>query len=243
MTDAPAAPNASPTSEASVWEDVIDIFISPAKVFARRRDAGFGLALVILAVALTVMYFVSRGVLEPVFDAEFRRGMADALKQNPQLTEEQLNQMRTFSDTFGGVFIFGFGLVAPLLTAAAVWLVGKAVDSKLTYRGAAVVSTYAFYPRILESVVNAVQGFLLPEESLDGRYRLTLGVGRFLDPDTASKLLLAVVGRIDLFTLWVTFLIGLGLHVNGKVAKGPAFAAAAIVWLVGALPGLWQAMQ
>ena len=43
------------------------------------------------------------------------------------------------------------------------------------------------------------------------------GVGRFLDPDTVSPLLLAVVARIDLITIWITILVAIGLCVTGRI--------------------------
>ena len=110
---------------------------------------------------------------------------------------------------FMPVAIFGVG--------CATWLAGKLVDAKQTFHAALVVAAYAYVPRILESVVNGVQGLLLDPAQLDGRFRLSLGPGRFLDPDTASPLLLAFVGRLDVFTLWITVLIAIGLAVTGRI--------------------------
>jgi hypothetical protein len=41
---------------------------------------------------------------------------------------------------------------------------------------------------------------------LNGPFRVSLGLGRFFDPDIASPVLLALVGRINVFTIWVTIL-------------------------------------
>ena len=51
-----------------------------------------------------------------------------------------------------------------------------------------------------------LQGLFLDPAQLDGRFRLSFGVGRFLDPDTVSPLLLAIVGRVDVITIWITVL-------------------------------------
>jgi hypothetical protein len=72
---------------------------------------------------------------------------------------------------------------------------------------------------------------------------LTFGVGRFLDPDTVSPLLLAVVGRVDLITLWITALVAIGLCVTGRIPMAKAAIAAAIVWLVGGLPLIIPALR
>lgn len=112
-----------------------------------------------------------------------------------------------------------------------------------TLRAATVVAAYAFVPRVIEAALNGVQALALDPERLDGRFRLSLGPGRFLDPDTASPLLLAVVGRLDLFTLWVSALVAIGVCVTGRVTFGRAAMAAALVWLVGALPLVLQALR
>ena len=98
-------------------------------------------------------------------------------------------------------------------------------------------------PRILEGVINSIQGLFLDPAQLDGRFRISLGLGRFLDPDTTSPLLIALVGRIDVFTIWITVLIAIGLSVTGQIPLSRAAIAAAIVWLVGGLPLIIQALR
>ena len=42
--------------------------------------------------------------------------------------------------------------------------------------------------------------------------------------------------RLDVFMIWSTILIAIGLQVVGRVRKGPSFVVAALVWLLGAIP-------
>lgn len=79
--------------------------------------------------------------------------------------------------------------------------------------------------------------------SLDGQYRVSIGPGRFLDPDTTSPLVLGLVGRLDVFTLWTTVLLAIGLSVTGRIPRRQAAMAAAIVWFVGAVPALLTALR
>jgi hypothetical protein len=125
----------------------------------------------------------------------------------------------------------------------AAWLTGKLFDAKQSLRAAMVVAAYAYVPRVVDGVSNAIQAVLVDPSHLDGRFRLTLGVGRFLDPDETSPLLLAFVGRIDLITIWITVLIAIGLSVTGRIPLRRASMAAAIVWLVGGLPLIFQALR
>lgn len=242
------APDASTTpapaaSSASLWEDFIDIFISPSEVFERRRNSGFFVPLIIFAVVLTVLAIIGKPALQAVFDAEFTRGAAAAMKSNPKATPEMMEKGRAFTEKFQAVGVFFFGLIAPLLTGVVLWIAGKFVDAKEDIKAACMIATYAFFPRLLESIISIAQGFLMDPASLNGRYRLTLGVGRFLNPDTVSPVLLAVVGRIDIFTIWVTVLLAIGLSVVARIPRSRAAIAAVVVWVVGMIPGLLGALR
>jgi len=51
------------------------------------------------------------------------------------------------------------------------------------------------------------------------------------------------VGRLDVFTLWTTVLLAIGLSVTGRIPRRQAAMAAAIVWFVGAVPALLTALR
>jgi hypothetical protein len=55
--------------------------------------------------------------------------------------------------------------------------------------------------------------------------------------------MIALASRVDLFTIWVTVLLAIGLHVVGKVSRQQAAIAAAITWVVGALPVVFGAIR
>ena len=228
---------------ASLWEDFIDIFYAPSQVFARRESGSFWIPTLVVTVLTGGLFYLTSGALQPIFDAEFDRSMALALRDNPAMPVEAVERMRGFASRMGQVFVFIFVPVAIFGVAVAMWLVGKLVDAKQTFHAALVVAAYVYMPRILEQVINGVQALLLDPEQLDGRFRLSFGPGRFLDPDTASPLLLAVVGRLDVFTLWITALIAIGLSVTGRIPLKRAAIAAAVVWLLGGLPTILQAIR
>jgi hypothetical protein len=73
--------------------------------------------------------------------------------------------------------------------------------------------------------------------------RLSVGLGAFLDPDKISPILLALLARVDVFTIWETVLIAIGLQVIGKVPKAQSYMAGALVWLIGALPAAIGALR
>jgi hypothetical protein len=239
----PPATQAPVAAPASTWEDFVDIFYAPSQVFARRERGSVWMPLVVVTLLMGTLFYLNSGALQPIFDAEFDRGMAVVVRGNPKIPPETIERMRGFASRIGQVGMFIFTPLAMFGVGCAMWLAGKLVDATQTFHAALVVAAYAYVPRVLESAVNGMQGLLLDPAQLDGRFRLSLGPGRFLDPDTVSPLLLAFVGRLDLFTLWITVLIAIGLSVTGRIPLGRAAIAAALVWLIGGLPLMFQALR
>jgi hypothetical protein len=224
--------------KAGLWEDFVDIFYTPSSVFARRSDGKFGMALLFLVVVGTVLFFLTKNATQPIMDAEFTRQSAKMLRENPNMTAEQLSQGRGFFEMFAPVLfavsltlsIFGTGLV--------LWLVGKLFDAKESAAAAIMIATYSEVPRLVQILTNAAQGLVMSPEKLNSMNSVGFNLARFMDPDHASAVMIALASRLDLFTIWVTVLLAIGLHVVGKIPKQQAGIAAAITWVVGALPAL-----
>jgi hypothetical protein len=240
--DATATPSAPP-QRASWWEDFIDIFYAPSTVFARRANSGFGIPMLVVTLLVGGIALANSGVMQPIMDAEFGRATAATMRRNPQVTPEMMEKGRAIGETFAKIGAFIFVPVGIFLTGLALWICGKLVDAKESLSAATMVAAYSFVPRVLESLLVGVQGLVMDPGSLTGRYKLSLGLGRFLDPDTASPVLLALLGRVDVFTIWVTILLAIGLSVTGRIPRTRAAIAAAMVWLLGALPGVLGAMR
>jgi hypothetical protein len=236
-----ATPAAAPP--AAIWEDFIDIFYAPSSVFRRRENGNFFIPLAVITIVCGVLFYLNSGALQPMFDAEFDRGMAMARRQNPNIPPEAIENMRAFASRIQIVMIFVFIPIAMFGVGVATWLAGKLVDAKQTFKAALIVGAYAYAPRILDGVLQGLQALFLDPADLDGRFKLSFGAGRFLDPDTTSPLLLAVVGRLDLITIWITVLIAIGLCVTGRIPLRRAAIAAAIVWLLGGLPLILPALR
>jgi uncharacterized membrane protein len=230
---------AAPPEQASLFEDLIDILFTPSKVFARRGDKGFWLVLLIVTVLIGVVYVASRGVLDPIFEAEYQRQVATAMEQNPALTAEQIGQGRRFAEMAMTYAVFLVVPIAILVIGFLTWAVGKVLGADLALKGAMGIAAFAYVPRVIETVFNLIQGMVMDVSGMRGRYHLSLGVGRFLDPDTTSLGMIGLLGRIDLFTLWVTVLIGIGLSVMGGISRSKGMSGAAIIWACGALPAIW----
>ena len=229
-------------AKVGLWEDFVDIFYTPSSVFARRSDGKFGLALLFLAIVILVLIFLTKGAMAPVMDAEFARQTAAAMRKDPRITEEQMAAGRRFFEMAGPVIFTVIITISALGTGLIVWLVGKLFDARESLAAAMMIATYSEVPRVVQILTNAAQGLVMSPEKLTGINAVGFSLARFMDPD-GSPGLLALAGRVDLFTIWVTVLLAIGLHVVGKIPKQQAAIAAAITWVVGGLFPVFQAFR
>jgi hypothetical protein len=241
-SDAEAVKDEEPGG-AGLWEDFVDIFYAPSSVFARRSDGKFGMPLLFLVLVGTVLFFLTKNATQPIMDAEFARRSADMLRKNPNLTAEQLSSGRGFFEMFSPIF-FAVGITLSILgTGLVLWAVGKLFDAKESVAAAIMIATYAEVPRLVQILTNAAQGLIMNPEKLNSMNAVGFSLARFMDPDNASQVLIALASRVDLFTIWITVLLAIGLHVVGKIPKQQAAVVAAITWAVGALPAVFGALR
>jgi hypothetical protein len=241
-SDAGAVKN-EPPERAGLWEDFVDIFYAPSSVFARRADGKFGMALLLFVVVGTVLIFLTKNATQPIMDAEFARQTAAAMRKNPNLTAEQMASGRGIFETFAPIF-FAIGLTVSVFgTGLVLWLVGKLFDAKESAAAAIMIATYSEVPRLVQILTNAAQGLIMSPEKLNSMNAVAFNLARFMDPDKASPVIIALASRVDLFTIWVTVLLAIGLQVVGKIPKQQAWIAAGITWLVGALPVVLGALR
>jgi len=232
-----------PESEkASLIEDFVDIIFSPARVFARRASGGVWGPFLIVSLVFAALVFVNAGTMQGVMDAEMNRAIAQMVESNPNLTEEQLGPMRGAMEfSFKWMPVIGAPIFFCIL-GLVVWLVGKSFGGTLGFGTGVMIAAYANVPRVLEQMLVAIQALVLDTSGFQSRLQFSLGVGRFMDPNGPQGLL-NTIGRIDLFTLWATTLIVLGLIHAGKVDKQKAIIGGVIIWVLGAAPFAMALLQ
>ena len=237
-----ATPPAKPTP---IWEDIPDIFFAPRAVFERRRGGRFGKMLLVLLLILSVLGAASTWALAPAQAGDQSRMMSRMTQGNPEAAAAvQAAAARgptVLSAVLGGLGT-GFAMaLAVFLVALAIWLLGIMFGASTSFGAGALIATYAYFPRILGQVAGIIQGLVMDPANLDSMFRVTASPARFFDPDTTSLIMLVLLSRFDLFVLWSTVLIGIGVYVIGRVSKAEAAGIALLVWVLGALPALGPA--
>lgn len=59
-------------------------------------------------------------------------------------------------------------------------------------------------------------------------------------PHSDSEIRRGPLGRVDISTICITILIGIGSAVIIKLPRDKVMVAAAVIWCVEALPAMWQ---
>jgi hypothetical protein len=225
----------APGEKASLIEDFIDIFYAPSNVYARRARSSFWLHLLIITVLAGLFAFASRSVFDQIFDAEFQRGAARTMAANPQITAEQMAASREISRKIGGFFVYMATPLTVFFGALFLWPAARLSGAKISYGQSALIMTLAVIPRLVQGVLNTLQVVLTDTSTITSFQQMTVSPARFMDPDATNRMLSLFLIRFDLFTLWATVLIAIGVAVIGKVSKSRAAIAATVVWLVATL--------
>jgi hypothetical protein len=234
----PSVPAAAP-EKASLVEDFIDIFYTPSTVFARRVNSGFWTHLIIVAVIAALFAFANRGVFSQIFDAEFSRAAA-RMTADPRITQDVIDQQRKFSTAAMGFFQYVGTPIMILMVALVGWGVARIMSIKLRYGQLAMIATLAFIPRLVWYLLITVQTLLMDTTTTTSMFGLSISPARFMDPDSPNRMLMGLASRLDVFVLWSTLLIAIGVAVMGKTSRAKGFVVAAIVWVLGGIPLLFQ---
>lgn len=226
----------------SALEDVVDIFHAPSEVFARRReDPRFWAPFLIFTVLATIGIWLMMQNLASVLDAELSRQMSAAMRDNPRLGEEELAGIRKMGAVIAPIGAAFASFVAVFLLALGIWILGKFFDSQANLAQAMVIATFASFPKLIDILLASVVAMTLGTENVTSMYAATPSAARFAGD--AAPSVLASLARISIGTIWGTILIGIGLHVIGRIEKGKAYTAAAILWVIGTIVAVGGAMR
>ena len=236
-------PSAPPPADekASIFEDYIDIFHAPSQVFARRANSGFGLHLLLVSLISAAFAFANRGYMTQMFAAEADRQAARMMAENPQITPEMMERGRGMQEAIGMFFGYVGTPVIILVMALFVWMLARWVaGARISYGQAALITTLAWIPRLVGMFITTVQVAVMDTSSETSMFGLSASPARFMDPDATNPKLYGLAGSFEVFGIWFTILVGIGIAVVGRVPRAKGYIAAAILFLIGLLPMLMR---
>jgi len=229
MSTETEVPVAAPEKSAR-WEDFVDVYLSPAELFARRRDESWTVPFLLFCAVSIVLYYAFLPIGGLVWEA--------AMVENapPNADADQIRQSAQFMKYLGGVFVpIGYGFMIAVM-ALGLKLASAVLEPGARWRQAFTIATYAAYVGLIQQVLTTVSVYVKSRSGPVSMADTSFGLMRFM-PD-ADPVVKAMIGRLDLFALWSLALCAIGLVVIVGMPRGKAIAAAAIAWLLVALPGV-----
>jgi hypothetical protein len=232
----PSSAPVEPEKPGGFFQNLIDVYFSPREAFTRivRKPA-----FVIPLVAYIVLVLAFTGIWMSKVDArEFSKtqleesGYWDRIpaEQRETIIEQSAGRMRIFG-WLGPVVFIPLMLV---VTAAALMFVFRFFyASEATFKQAmAVVSWVFFAVAQLTTPLLLLVLQLKGDWNIDPNSAIQANLGLLLDKSEAAKPLWALFTSIDVFSLWMIFLLAVGFGVASRKTTGSALWGVAIPWIL-----------
>jgi hypothetical protein len=226
-----------PATSASRWEDLVDIFYAPSAVYERRRDGRWGLPLLVYTLLSALVLFASRPMMQPMLERQAAQQMEKLREQG--MSGEQLEMAakmsRSMMDSPLTLIPMVAGIpIAVFVSALALWAASRLFGGTQSLGQSMTIATFANVPRLLVSIVALGLLYATGSEGMSSPYAAGLSPAALL-PDDTSGIVLALLSRLELGVLWATVLLGVGVHVIGRVSKQSAATIAGLVWLLATI--------
>jgi hypothetical protein len=225
-----------PESAGGFFQNLIDLYFSPREAFTRIvRSPRILVPLVVYALLVLGFTGIWMQRMDPT---EFMRtqveesGRADQMssEQRQEVIEQQAKYMPIFGWVVGPVFI----TIMLLVIAGSLMFVFRffyAGEVGFKQALAIVVWTFLAVGLVTTPVTLAVLS-LKGDWNIDPNQAVQANLGLLLDKSTAAKPLWALFTSIDIFVLWMVFLLAVGFGVASRKATGSALWGVAIPWLM-----------
>lgn len=243
----------SPTAEAAglnQLQRVTNTFFAPSKTFAdiQRGNRSWWLPFIVLALFSYIFFaVVSQKVgLQQVTENQIRMN-SRAEAQMAQATPEQRARTEQISVAVTKyIFLAGplLGLIIALVTSLVLLgTINFVFGGRAKFGQVFAVSYYAWLPGIVKWLLGIVVLYAgMAPESFNIKDFSPTNAGAFLDPVSTNQALYALASSIDIVTIWVLFLMGMGLATVAGVKRSSGYVAVFGWWAILVLIGVgWAA--
>jgi len=119
------------------------------------------------------------------------------------------------------------------LTALLLWILTQLSGAELRWMVALHVAVLAYVPRMLGEALGLAE--LVLQGPVEGG-TAGFGLARWVGTESVGPLAWLFVQRLELFLLWSTGLIALGVYRRTEMGRLDAAGVALVIWLAGTLP-------
>jgi hypothetical protein len=216
--------------EDSGFGRIASVLWAPGKTFASiAARPTWWQALLLLTVLGVVSVYVGFTKVDP---SEITRQLEEQGRpMPPNMTEETLYEISKWTA------VVGAAVVAPVVYfgAAFLWWLGlRLLGSETDYRRSLSVAVHGFMPFALPALIGIVVALgrsSVSMEELQSGQLVASNLGVLASEET-SKVALALLTSVDLFSIWCIALLTLGYQVVARVSRGTALGVVLTVWLL-----------
>jgi Yip1 domain len=224
-----SGPSGPAPAKAAAWEDLLDIFYAPSQVFERRKLGQYSMLMLLICLLSLGTFFLSQQLNEVIFDLEFAR-----MAKESKSTVEQAAAAKAGAAKVQALSIYlipFFIAIGSWISGFVIWMFASMMGGKLNFAQGTTIALLASMPEALERILIGAQAMFLDTASIAHKYSFHLGAARFLPAD-ASKWALKFAYLADPFVIWGAVLLGIGVHVMGKMEKEKAAVLAIVITFI-----------
>lgn len=221
-----AAVAKEPARKPSLWEDVVDVFVSPAELYRRQAEGGWVKPWIVVSVLTVAIFFIFLGPNHEVAVASSREVAA---RMGRQLPEPGMG-----GQIFSGIFQPVLLLIGIVVSAFLLWVAAAVAQGGPRFKQAMMIVSWALLPTILQKVLVGVLVLMKTSsgEELNAVRDTSTGVLRFLDPGSLALPLVSGLSLVDVFAFWQLILWLVALKVVCHYTTGKATAVALATWVL-----------
>jgi len=226
----------APESGGGFFQNLIDVYFAPREAFTRIvRNPRFLVPLVayvILVLGFTGIWMQKMDAREFMKTQIEESGQADKIpaEQREAIIEQQAKWMPIFAWVMGPL---GIAVTLLVIAGALMFIYRFFYSSEVTFRQAFAIVTWIFFavglvttPLILLVLQLKGDWNINPQEAIQAN------LGLLLEKSSAAKPLWALLSSIDVFSLWMIFLLAVGFGVASRKTTGSAIWGVAIPWIL-----------
>jgi hypothetical protein len=236
MTTEIAEPAVPPPAlgKKNVFERIAGVLFVPAETFediVRKPDI-----LAPMLVLILIGYAVTFAIM-PIMDWDsiISAQTEQMRKQNPNLTEADVDRMSGFTRSIGKVMGYvtpALGVIVWAVVAGALFLAFRMFGGEGTFKQALSITLYSWVPLTIFSILMAIVAF--SRHSFDPTMAATLVKSNpaFLVDMKEQPVLFSLLSQFDLFTIATVALMTIGFAVMSRFSKMKSAVIVVSVWLM-----------
>jgi hypothetical protein len=221
-----------PSTGRSTWENLRDVVFAPSATFEDVRERPRWLVpLIVVALATLIASFF----MMPLY-GEMQRVALAARDMTPEQREQALRQMESFKYVglaFGPIMVAVISaLIGLLLWGWAAISGAREPQYKVAFTAIVYTGVVGVLQLIAQSIVVALKG---AEQVAREGGPPTFGLALFMERGDMPGILWGLLASVNFFAIWTAIIVAIaGIHAM-RMGKGPAYAFAAAMWVLGAI--------